>query len=159
MPIDPSAVGSTFGPTESYWTSKDCLLYAVGVGAGVEDLEFTTENTNGVSQRVLPTFACVATAPERIRSSGANPFAGVGSFNPAMLVHGEQGVELHRPLPTDAEFVTTGKITGIYDKGSGAVIATETVAKEKASGRFAELQKKWFGEAFPNLPVSFDPQF
>jgi polar amino acid transport system substrate-binding protein len=33
------------------------------------------------------------------------------------------------------------------------------IAKEKASGRFAELQKKWFGEAFPNLPVSFDPQF
>ena len=33
------------------------------------------------------------------------------------------------------------------------------IAKEKASGRFAELQKKWFGEAFPNLPVAFDPQF
>jgi polar amino acid transport system substrate-binding protein len=33
------------------------------------------------------------------------------------------------------------------------------IAKEKASGRFAELQKKWFGEAFPNLPVTFDPQF
>jgi polar amino acid transport system substrate-binding protein len=35
----------------------------------------------------------------------------------------------------------------------------EFIAKEKASGRFAELQKKWFGEAFPNLPVAFDPQF
>jgi polar amino acid transport system substrate-binding protein len=35
----------------------------------------------------------------------------------------------------------------------------EFIAKEKASGRFAELQKKWFGEAFPNLPVSFEPQF
>jgi polar amino acid transport system substrate-binding protein len=33
------------------------------------------------------------------------------------------------------------------------------IAKEKASGRFAELQKKWFGEAFPNLPVAFEPQF
>ena len=35
----------------------------------------------------------------------------------------------------------------------------EFIAKEKTSGRFAELQKKWFGEAFPNLPVSFEPQF
>jgi polar amino acid transport system substrate-binding protein len=35
----------------------------------------------------------------------------------------------------------------------------EFIAKEKASGRFAELQKKWFGEAFPNLPVSFEPEF
>jgi polar amino acid transport system substrate-binding protein len=35
----------------------------------------------------------------------------------------------------------------------------EFLAKEKASGRFAELQKKWFGEAFPNLPVAFEPEF
>jgi polar amino acid transport system substrate-binding protein len=33
------------------------------------------------------------------------------------------------------------------------------IAKEKESGRFAELQKKWFGEAFPNLPVQFEPEF
>jgi polar amino acid transport system substrate-binding protein len=33
------------------------------------------------------------------------------------------------------------------------------IAKEKETGRFAELQKKWFGEAFPNLPVTFEPVF
>jgi polar amino acid transport system substrate-binding protein len=33
------------------------------------------------------------------------------------------------------------------------------IAKEKETGRFAELQKKWFGEAFPNLPVKWDPEF
>src|SRR5216683_2443106 len=33
------------------------------------------------------------------------------------------------------------------------------IAKEKESGRFAELQKKWFGEAFPDLPVAFEPEF
>ena len=33
------------------------------------------------------------------------------------------------------------------------------IAKQKESGRFAELQKKWFGEAFPNLPVKWDPEF
>jgi polar amino acid transport system substrate-binding protein len=33
------------------------------------------------------------------------------------------------------------------------------IAKEKETGRFAELQKKWFGEAFPNLPVEFEPEF
>src|SRR3982074_267445 len=35
----------------------------------------------------------------------------------------------------------------------------EFIAKEKASGRFAELQKQWFGEAFPDLPVAFEPEF
>ena len=33
------------------------------------------------------------------------------------------------------------------------------IAKEKETGRFAELQKKWFGEAFPNLPTKWDPEF
>jgi polar amino acid transport system substrate-binding protein len=33
------------------------------------------------------------------------------------------------------------------------------IAKEKESGRFAELQKKWFGQSFPELPVSFEPEF
>src|SRR6202022_1620746 len=33
------------------------------------------------------------------------------------------------------------------------------IAKEKESGRFAELQKKWFGETFPDLPVAFEPEF
>src|SRR6201995_2691297 len=33
------------------------------------------------------------------------------------------------------------------------------IAKEKESGRFAELQKKWFGESFPDLPVAFEPEF
>jgi len=33
------------------------------------------------------------------------------------------------------------------------------IAKEKETGRFAELQKKWFGESFPNLPVKWDPEF
>ncbi len=33
------------------------------------------------------------------------------------------------------------------------------IAKQKESGRFAELQKKWFGEAFTNLPVKWDPEF
>ena len=64
MPIDPAAVGTPSGPTEGFWTSKDCLLYAVGVGAGTADLQFTTENSEGVTQQVLPTFACVAAARE-----------------------------------------------------------------------------------------------
>jgi polar amino acid transport system substrate-binding protein len=36
---------------------------------------------------------------------------------------------------------------------------SEFIAKEKASGRFAELQKKWFGDAFPDLPTTFEPEF
>src|SRR3984893_12862573 len=46
-------------------------------------------------------------------------------------------------------------------KGNTELLAfmNEFIAKQKASGKFAELQQKWFGESFPNLPVSFEPEF
>ena len=64
MPINPDVVGSTSAPVERSWSSTDCLLYALGVGAGAPDggdaeLEFTTENSTDRPQRVLPTFATV----------------------------------------------------------------------------------------------------
>ena len=81
MPINPDAVGARSEPVERSWTSKDALLYAVGVGAGVTDptgfeLEFTTENSNGVDQKVLPTFAVII-------GMGGGAMRNIGSFNPA----------------------------------------------------------------------------
>ena len=54
MPINPDAVGATGGPVSRNWTSKDALLYAVGIGAGVDELSFTTENTKDTPQRGIP---------------------------------------------------------------------------------------------------------
>ena len=45
MPLNPQAVGTVGEPVEASWTSKDALLYAVGIGAGTDELAFTTENT------------------------------------------------------------------------------------------------------------------
>ena len=133
MPINPDAVGFSSEPHESSWTSKDCLLYALGVGAGVADptgfeLEFTTENSQDVTQRVLPTFPVVI-------PGGAGAFGRIGDFNPAMLVHGEQSVTLHAPLPVSGSVRAVTTITGIYDKGSGAVVATETRATDTSTGQ------------------------
>ena len=53
MPLNPEAVGSEGEPYDASWTSKDALLYAVGIGAGTAELAYTTENTNGVDQQVF----------------------------------------------------------------------------------------------------------
>lgn len=119
MPIDASAVGAEGGPVERAWKSKDCLLYALGVGAGVDELEFTTEK----SQKVLPTFAVLV-------GGGGAPVRKAGSWNPAMLVHGGVAFELLRPLPPDGRVKNTGRIAEIWDKGSGAVITTESTARD-----------------------------
>ena len=47
-----------------------------------------------------------------------------GTFNPALMVHGEEGFKLHRPIPPEGEVESTGKLTGIWDKGKGAVRST-----------------------------------
>lgn len=128
MPINPDAVGSTSEPTERSWTSKDCLLYAIGVGAGLDELAFTTENTTDTPQRVLPTTAVV------LGTGGFGAMAKIGTFNPAMLVHGEQSVELFGEIPIAGTVSTVGEIIGIYDKGKGAVVVSESTSTDVATG-------------------------
>jgi len=131
MPIEPSAVGATPDPVERSWTSKDALLYALGVGAGATDptgfeLPFTTENSRDVTQRVLPTFGVII--------GGGGPMSKIGSFNPAMLVHGEQTVQLHKELPVEGTVRNVGRIAAIYDKGSAAVVVLESEGVDVATG-------------------------
>ena len=166
MPINPDAVGATGDPVEKSWTADDCLLYALGVGAGAVDptgfeLEFTTENSADVTQRVLPTFAVVAAF------GLSSAFSKIGAFNPFMLVHGEQAVELHAPIPVAGSITTVTTITGIYDKGSGAVIATESVATDQASGKpmftnrssvFLRGEGGWGGDRGPSGKAEAPPR-
>ena len=115
MPIDPKAVGLKGGPVRRSWTSKDALLYALGVGAGVDELAFTTENTKDTPQRVLPTMAVVL-------GGGGIPFDKLGTFNPALMLHGGQGIELFGEIPPDGEIESTGTIAAIWDKGKAASV-------------------------------------
>src|SRR6186997_2660826 len=89
--LDHSVVGVAGEPTARAWTSTDTILYALGVGAGAEDplgeLAFTTENSQDVAQQVLPTFAVLAA---QARGAQRRRY---GDFDPAKLVHAEQGFE------------------------------------------------------------------
>jgi acyl dehydratase len=130
MPLNHSLVRVPGEPVERSWTSTDALLYAIGVGAGLGDplqeLQFTTENTAGVQQQVLPTYGVLLA---QARGAG-----NLGDFDRAMLVHAEQSIELHKPLPVEGTLRTSAMVTGIYDKGSGALIETENRAVDPATG-------------------------
>ena len=130
MALDHSLVGEPGAPHERSWTSKDALLYAVGVGAGLGDplseLEFTTENSEGIIQQVLPTFGVLISQAPASRN--------LGDFDRALLVHAEQAFELHRPLPVEGTVRTVATVRGIYDKGSGALVVTENEAVDAATG-------------------------
>jgi len=53
------------------------------------------------------------------------------------VVHGEQRLTLHRPLPAEGELVADARVTEAYDKGAGkgAVIYTETTVRSAADGQ------------------------
>lgn len=127
MPLDPSAIGATSGPRRTSWDSKDCILYALGVGAGTGELAFTTENTKDVTQQVLPTFPVVLSTDPGI-------FKRFGTFDWAKLVHAEQGVEVLRPLPAQGAVLTTTKIADMFDKGKAALVVTESESVDENTG-------------------------
>ncbi|WP_424533546.1 MaoC/PaaZ C-terminal domain-containing protein [Sphaerisporangium viridialbum] len=140
MTVDPTKVGTPLEGSPTSWDSKDALLYALGVGAGAEDplkdLKYTTENSEGVAQEVLPTFVTVMTG-----SVGKHPTELVGSVPRSSILHGEQKVILHRTIPTAGTVVSEGKIAGIYDKGKHANLVTSSVLKDPTSGAsYAEVQ-------------------
>jgi acyl dehydratase len=121
--MDLSVVGKQRGPWTRSWTSDDVLLYALGVGAGQNDptaeLAFTTENTAGVPQRALPTYAIVL-------AQFGGPQLGLTGVDFTQLLHAEQSLTLHRPLPVAGSVELTSMITDIFDKDSGALIVTST---------------------------------
>lgn len=131
MGLNHELIGVESAPTERTWTSADTLLYALGLGAGHEDplseREYTTENSQDLAQKVLPTFAVMVTW-------GAGGGRRLGDFNPAMLVHAGQEIEIHRPVQPEGRASVTSMVTGIHDKGSGALVLSESRAVDPSSG-------------------------
>jgi acyl dehydratase len=96
------------------YSERDCMLYALGIGLGSDpmdgrELQFVYEK----DLQAVPTMAAVMGAP------GAwwkDPRTGA---NVLRLVHGEQHLRFHRPLPVRATVVVTNRVQSLTDKGAG----------------------------------------
>lgn len=114
------------------YTAKDVMLYALGVGMAQDPMD--REELNYVVEtnlRVLPSMAAVLAYPGFwIRD---NPQLGI---DPVRLVHGEQSVTLHQPLPPGGTVVGRTRVTRVVDKGAGkgALVQTEKRITDAASG-------------------------
>lgn len=134
MPINDDLLNRPLPSTPGGWTGRDTRLYALAVGAGSEDpereLHFTTENTGGVVQRVLPTYGVI----EGCRVGVGGLLGELKGVDLARMLHGTQELEQHRELPVSAQVITSGRISAVWDKGKAAVIETEAVTADAASG-------------------------
>src|SRR5687767_4483436 len=123
MALNLDLVGKTFDPTKHAYGWKDCVIYALGVGATIEERGFLSELEG---PKVLPTFAVVPSFTAMLNVAGK-----LGA-NMAMVVHGEQAIRLHRPIPPNGTFQTVAEVKGIYDKGKGALAVVEARTTDEA---------------------------
>jgi len=120
------ALSHKFADGKASYNRRDAILYALGVGA--TDLKFVYELDDSFS--ILPTYPVVLGqkgASYDIVPFGANMELPGINFDPMMILHGEQYLEINKhPLPLQANWITKPKIIGVYDKGKGALVLNET---------------------------------
>jgi acyl dehydratase len=133
MPLNPDAVGTSTDAVPTTWKKKDSILYALGVGCGIDDLQFTTENSKGITLQALPTIPVVLAQTPIL--------AMIGDLDWTKIVHASQAVRLHRPVPAEGSASNVATVTGIYDKGKAAIVTTETIGTDAAT-----REKLWTSE-------------
>lgn len=114
-------------PSEFAYDEDFTILYALGLGAGAvpEDLQFVYEK----GLRAIPTMAVMM-------AQGSGAFLEQGGIDYTRIVHGEQRLTMHRPLPLSGRMVSTSKILSVVDKGAekGALLNVESAIGEGGTG-------------------------
>ena len=133
MPLDyEKLMRMKFEPSTHRYTKKDTILYAIGVGVGSQD-PFSPAELKYVYEKslvALPTLAVVLGAGAMRL---ADPRLGL---NYRMLLHAEQWLTVHKPLPPEGTVVSDTKLDEIYDKGSakGAIMYMTRTLHDESSG-------------------------
>ncbi|KMZ59622.1 Enoyl-CoA hydratase [Zostera marina] len=135
--IDPELVIShKFRETIFYYTESDVAQYALGVGACGNDRDDEGElgyvyHQNGQQFiKVLPTFGAIFVYRNRDKFSDISGL----KFDPNLLLHGQQYMELYKPLPSRCCIVNKQVVAGLHDKGKATILEIETTSYDKVSG-------------------------
>ncbi len=143
MPIDPEKLLKLEIPALSVrYDNRDAMLYALGVGFGsnpvdANELRFVYEK----NLRVVPTMAAVIGWDRSwIPRTGINWLK---------VVHGEEHLTLHRPLPAAAEVTAISRVSELVDKGpdKGAIMVMETVVHDKNGEKLFTRSSSFFARA------------
>ena len=113
MALNLDLIGKKSDPVPFTYNQDTVILYALGIGAGVEEIDFVYEK----NLRVFSTFAVIPYMPAII-----SLMTDAGLNLPTVL-HGEQKLVLHRPIPTSGTLYSSSVWRSVYDKGDkGAIL-------------------------------------
>lgn len=108
------------------YSDTETMLYALSIGMGrdpldASELPFVFE-LGGEPLRTVPTMAAVL---------GRGNITGGLKLDYTLVLHGEQRLTVHRPLPPKADLVCDSRVVEVLDKGAGkgALVYTETVLR------------------------------
>ncbi len=118
-PFDPNAIGARSTPKQVTWSARDCMLYALGVGAGTDDLQYTTNNTKGLDQKMVPTMPVTLGVDFSVLNAA-------GKFDWAKVLHAQQRVELLAEIPVKGSAEAVTEIVEMWDKDKAALIVART---------------------------------
>ena len=162
MALNLDTIGKKIGPLVRDYTWKDVVLYALGVGAGFDELEYCFED----QLKVVPSFSIGS-----IFEFLANVGIGSGA-NLAGILHGEQDIIFHNTIPKEGTLSTEGSITHMYDKGEGrgALVVAEAESYHDNGDKlftniftlFCRLDGGFGGEESPKESFAFpdrEPDF
>jgi acyl dehydratase len=121
MALDLSLVGKESTPSSFTYAWKDVVLYALGIGAKKDELDFLYE---GRGPKVIPSFAVVPMFASMFE------LVGLTGGDLSMVVHGAQRVRLQAMLPPSGTLVTTATVRGMYDLRRLAVVLVDTVTTD-----------------------------
>jgi NAD(P)-dependent dehydrogenase (short-subunit alcohol dehydrogenase family)/acyl dehydratase/putative sterol carrier protein len=110
MALNLGAIGKEMGPVTREYSWRDLVLYALGVGAGYDELEYVYEER----LKVIPSFAILSIY------DFFSDFLATSGVNLMGIVHGEHEMILHNPIPPEGGRLSSeGRITAMHDKGPG----------------------------------------
>lgn len=131
MPIHYPEILNAGAPDQLWrWTENDTILYALCLGLGADPLD------SGKLRYVLETdLRVMPTLPTVIAWAAEPTFTRLG-IDPALALHGEQKIELHRPVPAAWTARISGRVLSVVDKGrdKGAIVVTEQTLADNSTG-------------------------
>jgi len=133
MPFDPQKILNwKFPEVEHSYSERDTMLYALGLGCGFDpneagDLKYVYER----GLVALPTMAVVLAYPGNWLESKES------TADYSKVLHGEQYLTIHRPIPAAGSVIGRGRVKELLDKGreKGAVLYVERQILDKADGQ------------------------